>query len=49
MKPLHDMIQNYQMKTIGPLLDRTKEGLTAFDNIIAEIFKNRQIEDKNDD
>jgi transposase InsO family protein len=43
MKPLHDMIQNYQKKTRGRLLVWNDEGALAFDKIIAEISKNHQM------
>ena len=39
MHPLHAMIQNYQKKTRGRLLDWTPEGTEAFHKIIAEISK----------
>jgi transposase InsO family protein len=43
MKPLHDMIQNYQKKTRGRTLVWSEGGLIAFDRIIAEISKNHQM------
>jgi transposase InsO family protein len=39
MKPLHDMIQNYQKKTKGRTLEWSKEGEEAFHKIIKEIEK----------
>jgi hypothetical protein len=39
MKPLHDMIQNYQKKTKGRTLVWTNEGIASFYKIIAEIEK----------
>ena len=39
MKPLHDMIQNYQKKTKGRTLVWTDEGIASFYKIIAEIEK----------
>ena len=39
MKPLHDMISNYQKKTRAKLLVWTVEGTKAFNDIIAEISK----------
>jgi len=39
MKPLHDMIQNYQKKTKSRLLIWSKEGEDAFHQIIKEIEK----------
>jgi hypothetical protein len=43
MKPLHDMILNYQKKTRGRALVWTEEGITAFDRIIEEIAKNHKM------
>jgi transposase InsO family protein len=43
MKPLHDMIHNYQKKTKGRLLVWNDAGALAFDKIIAEISKNHQM------
>ena len=40
MKPLHDMIQNYEKKTKGRSLVWTEEGSEAFYKIITEIEKN---------
>ena len=39
MKPLHDMISNYQKKTRARLLVWTEEGIKGFNDIIAEISK----------
>jgi hypothetical protein len=43
MKPLHDMILNYQKKTRGRALVWTEEGIIAFDRIIEEIAKNHKM------
>jgi hypothetical protein len=43
MKPLHDMIHNYQKKSKERLLVWTDEGALAFNRIIAEISKNHKI------
>jgi transposase InsO family protein len=43
MKPLHDMILNYQKKTRGRALVWTEEGITAFDRIIEEVAKNHKM------
>jgi transposase InsO family protein len=43
MKPLHEMIQNYQKKTRGRSLIWTPEGLLSFDKIISEIVKNNKM------
>jgi hypothetical protein len=43
MKPLHDMILNYQKKTRDRALIWTEEGLIAFDRIIKEIAKNHKM------
>jgi hypothetical protein len=42
MKALHDMIQNYQLKTRGRSLVWAEEGLKGSNKIIAEISKNHQ-------
>jgi hypothetical protein len=39
MKPLHDMIKNYQKKTRGKAVVWSTEGSSAFLRIIAEIQK----------
>jgi hypothetical protein len=39
MKPLHDMIKNYQKKTRGKAVLWSTEGSSAFLRIIAEIEK----------
>jgi len=39
MKPLHDMILNYQKKTRGRVLVWTEDGSKAFETIIIEIVK----------
>ena len=39
LKPLHDMISNYQKKTRAKLLLWTVEGTKVFNDIIAEISK----------
>ena len=43
MKPMHDMILNYQKKTRGRALVWTIESSKAFDNIIAEIVKGHKM------
>jgi transposase InsO family protein len=43
MKPLHDMIQNYQKKTKGRTLVWSEEGSIAFGRIIEEIEKNHRM------
>ena len=43
MKPLHNMIQNYQKKTKGRTLVWSEEGSIAFGRIIEEIEKNHRM------
>ena len=43
MKPLHDMISNYQKKIRARLLVWTEEGIKGFNDIIAEISKGHTI------
>jgi hypothetical protein len=43
MKPLHDMILNYQKKTRGQALVWTEKSLLAFDRFIEEVAKNHKM------
>ena len=49
MKPLHDMIQNYEKRTRGRALVWTEEGTEAFHRIIKEIEKNHTMYFPKDD